>query len=157
MEIEKTKKAVFAAALALAMLAVHGGIVAYPEYDARIERDHAYAVRVSQENESRKLTVYNYCEKSALATRTHGGDVNRRFCEFAFSGGPVRVDVAFCEDVKSKDAFIHGRGMMLDPFSDIFRFDQKKNTKRGFRRRETGGNRRVPRRGQRTVRPLISR
>ena len=217
------------------MLAVHGGIVAYPEYDARIERDHAYAVRVSQENESRKLTVYNHCEKSALATRTHGGDVNRRFCEFAFSGGPVRVDVAFCEDVKSyavfpsrlglksefrngvlsvaldkpanfgirindydktilsvfadapedaakvprkgdpavlyvdgwmdppgedgvltvddpvkevyiapgavlnarlvvksKDAYVHGRGMMLDPFSDIFRFDQKKNTKRGF-------------------------
>ena len=34
--------------------------------------------------------------------------------------------------VKAKGAYIHGRGMMLDPMSDIFRFDQTKNTKRGF-------------------------
>jgi hypothetical protein len=36
--------------------------------------------------------------------------------------------------VKSNGAYVHGRGMMLDPFSDIFRFDQKKNVKRGFLR-----------------------
>jgi len=224
-----------AAAIAVATLAAHGGIVVYPEYDARIERDYAYAVRVTQGSERRRLTVYNHCEKSILEPRTHGGDVNRRFCEFAFDGGPVRLDVAFCEDVKSyavfpsrlglksafrdgvlsvtldkpvhfgmrindsdksilsvfadvpedaakvprkgvpgvlyvdgwmdapgedgvmtvddsirevyvapgavlnarlvvksKGAYIHGRGMMLDPFSDVFRFDQKKNTRRGF-------------------------
>ena len=223
------------AAAACAALAAHGGVVAYPEYDARVERDYAYAVRVAQGSESRRLAVYNHCEKSILEPRTHGGDVNRRFCEFAFDGGPVRVDVAFCEDVrsyavfpsrlglrsefrdgvlsvtldrpanfgirindydktilsvfadapedaakvpqrgapgvlcvdgwmdapgedgvltvdgsvrevyiapgavlnarlvvKSKGAYIHGRGMMLDPFSDVFRFDQKKNTRRGF-------------------------
>ena len=216
-------------------LAARGGIVVYPEYDARIERDYAYAVRVTQGGESKRLAVYNHCEKSMLERRTRGGDVNRRFCEFAFDGGPVRVDVAFCEDVKSyavfpsriglksdfrngvlsvwverpcnfgirindydktilsvfadapedvakvprkgapgvlyvdgwmdppgedgvltvdgsvrevyiapgavlnsrlvvksKGAYIHGRGMVLDPFSDVFRFDQTKNTRRGF-------------------------
>ena len=216
-------------------ISAYGSVQVYPAYDARIERDYAYAVRVVQGTESKRLTVYNHCEKSILDPRTHGGDVNRRFCEFAFDGAPVRVDVAFCEDVKSyavfpsrlglksafkdgvlsvtlerpvnfgirindsdksilsvfadapesaanvprkgadgvlfvegwldasgddgiitvdssikevyiapgavlnarlvvksKGAYIHGRGMMLDPFSDIFRFDQKKNTRRGF-------------------------
>ena len=223
------------AAVALAALFAHGGIVVYPEYDARIERDYAYAVRVSQGVEKRRLAVYNHCEKSILERRTHGGDVNRRFCEFAFDGGPVAVEIAFCEDVKSysvfpsrlglkssfkdgvlsvtlerpanlgvrindydktilsvfadapedaakvprkddagvlfvegwvdppgedgvlsvedgikevylapgavlnarllvksKGAYVHGRGLMLDPMSDVFRFDQTKNTKRGF-------------------------
>ena len=218
-----------------AALASFGGIAVYPEYDARIERDHAYAVRVAQGAEKKRLVVYNHCEKSALTTRTRGGDVNRRFCEFAFDGGPVRVDIAVCEDVKSyavfpsrlglksefrngvisvfvdrpcnfgirlndydktilsvfadapedaakvpkkgdpnvmyvegwvdppgedgvtvvespvkevyvapgavlnsrlvvkaNGAYVHGRGMMLDPMSDIFRFDQTKNTRRGF-------------------------
>ena len=81
------------AAVALAALFAHGGIVVYPEYDARIERDYAYAVRVSQGAAKKRLVVYNHCEKSILERRTHGGDVNRRFCEFAFDGGPVRVDV----------------------------------------------------------------
>ena len=220
---------------ASAALTAFGGIVAYPEYPKEVERDYAYAVRVSQGAERRRLVVYNHCEKSALTLRTRGGDVNRRFCEFAFDGGPVRVDIAVCEDVKSyavfpsrlglksefrngvisvfldrpcnfgirlndydktilsvfadapedpakvpkkgapgvmyvegwvdppgeegvifvedpvkevyiapgavlnsrlivksKGAYVHGRGMMLDPFSDIFRFDQTKNTRRGF-------------------------
>ena len=218
-----------------AAFAAFGGIVAYPEYPKEVERDYAYAVRVSQGAERRRLVVYNHCEKSVLTLRTRGGDVNRRFCEFAFDGGPVRVDIAVCEDVKSyavfpsrlglksefrngvisvfldrpcnfgirlndydktilsvfadapedpakvpkkgapgvmyvegwvdppgeegvtfvedpvkevyiapgavlnsrlivksKGAYVHGRGMMLDPFSDIFRFDQTKNTRRGF-------------------------
>ena len=227
--------AICAAALPFAALVAHGGVVVYPEYDARIERDYAYVVRVWQGSEKKRLVVYNHCEKSPLTRRTRGGDVNRRFCEFAFDGGPVRVDIAVCEDVKSyavfpsrlglksafkdgvisvwlekpamfgirlndydktilsvfaeapedaakvpkkgapgvmyvegwvdppgeegvtfvedpvkevyiapgavlnsrlivksKGAYVHGRGMMLDPFSDIFRFDQTKNTRRGF-------------------------
>ncbi len=227
--------AICATALPFAAHVVHGGVAVYPEYDARIERDYTYAVRVTQDECRRRLVVYNHCEKSALATRTRGGDVNRRFCEFAFDGGPVRVDIAVCEDVKSyavfpsrlglksefrngvisvfldrpcnfgirlndydktilsvfadapedpakvpkkgapgvmyvegwvdppgeegvtfvedpvkevyiapgavlnsrlvvksKGAYVHGRGMMLDPMSDIFRFDQTKNTRRGF-------------------------
>lgn len=230
--MNKTLLSAFAISAAMASF---GGVVVYPEYDARIERDYAYAVRVSQGPEKKRLVVYNHCEKSALTTRTRGGDVNRRFCEFAFDGGPVRVDIGVCEDVKSyavfpsrlglksefkngvisvwvekpamfgirlndydktilsvfaeapedaakvprkgdpnvmyvegwvdppgedgvtvvespvkevyiapgavlnsrlvvrsKGAYIHGRGMMLDPMSDIFRFDQTKNTRRGF-------------------------
>ena len=235
MNTSESASRLLAVAVTSAVLAARGGIVAYPEYDARIERDYAYAVRVSQGAERKRLVVYNHCEKSMLERRTRGGDVNRRFCEFAFDGGPVRVDVAFCEDVKSyavfpsrlglksefrngvlsvtlerpanfgirindydktilsifadapedaakvpqkgapgvmyvegwvdppgedgvtiiadpvkevyiapgavlnsrlvvksKGAYIHGRGMILDPFSDIFRFDQTKNTRRGF-------------------------
>lgn len=230
--MNKTLLSAFAISAAMASF---GGIVVYPEYDARIERDYAYVVRVWQGSEKKRLVVYNHCEKSALTLRTRGGDVNRRFCEFAFDGGPVQVDVAVCEDVrsyavfpsrlglksafqngvisvkvdrpcnfgirlndydktilsvfadapedaakvpkkgdpgvmyvegwvdppgeegvtvvadpvkevyiapgavlnsrlivKSKGAYVHGRGMMLDPFSDIFRFDQTKNTRRGF-------------------------
>ena len=229
------KKTLLSVLTASVAFAAFGGIVAYPEYPKEIERDYAYAVRVSQGAEKRRLVVYNHCEKSALSTRTRGGDVNRRFCEFAFDGGPVRVDIAVCEDVKSyavfpsrlglksefrngvisvfldrpcnfgvrlndydktilsvfaeapedpakvpkkgdprvmyvegwvdppgeegvtivedpvkevyiapgavlnsrlvvksRGAYIHGRGMILDPFSDVFRFDQTKNTRRGF-------------------------
>ena len=217
-----------------AMPSARADLVAYPEYPPQIERDHAYAVTVTQQGgESRSIPVYNHCEKSPLSWRTRGGDVNRRFCEFAFSGAPVRVDIAVCEDVQSytvfpasrrlrhrfrdgvisvlldkptmfgirlndydktilsvfadapedpskipdrndpgvlyvegwmdataedgtilvkpplrevyiapgavlnsrlvvlsPNAFVHGRGMVLDPFSDIFRFDQTKNTRR---------------------------
>ena len=230
--MNKTLLSAFAISVAMAS---SGGVVVYPEYDARIERDYAYAVRVSQGPEKKRLVVYNHCEKSALTTRTRGGDGNRRCCECAFDGGPVRVDIAVCEDVKSyavfpsrlglksafqdgvisvlvdrpcnfgirlndydktilsvfadapedaakvprkddpgvmfvdgwtdataedgvitvepplrevyiapgavlnarlvvksKGAYVHGRGMMLDPMSDIFRFDQTKNTRRGF-------------------------
>ena len=102
------------AATALAALAAQGSVVVYPEYDARIERDYAYAVLVSQGAERKRLVVYNHCEKSALVTRTRGGDVNRRFCEFAFDGGPVRVDVAVCEDVKSYAVFPSRLGLKSD-------------------------------------------
>ena len=57
-----------------AALAAFGGVVVYPEYDARIERDYAYVVRVWQGSEKKRLVVYNHCEKSALTTRTRGGD-----------------------------------------------------------------------------------
>jgi len=98
------RNAVFAIVASAAVFAI-GGIVAYPEYPKQIERDYAYAVRVSQGRDSRRLVVYNHCEKSALSRRTRGGDVNRRFCEFAFSGGPVKVDILVCEDVKSYKVF----------------------------------------------------
>ena len=223
------------AAVLLAAGVARAALVIYPEYPEQIERDYAYAVRVSQGQERKALPVYNHCEKSGLVGRTRGGDVNRRFCEFAFSGGPVRVDVRVTEDVRCykvfparlrlKSAFskgvisvwldrpasfgiqlndydktilsvfadapedatkvpvkgtpgvmfvdrwldapgldgvietgkdvkeiyiapgavlnarlkvrgpgtyVHGRGMVLDPLSDIFRYDQTKNTTRGL-------------------------
>ena len=76
-------------------LALFGGVkdtlIVYPEYPAVIERDKAYKVTVTQGEVTKPLVVYNHCEKSTLTTRIHGGDVNRRFCEFAFSGKPVRA------------------------------------------------------------------
>ena len=219
---------------AMLSLSSTAGLVVYPEYPPAITRDYAYGVRVVQGEEQRPLVVYNHCEKSALNGRTRGGDVNRRFCEFAFDGGPVRVDVRVVEDVRSYKVFparlglrsafkdgvlsvwlekpvyfgiqlndydktilsvfadrpedpakvpakdkpgvmvvdgwvdppgpdgvtetpadvkeiylkpgsvlnsrlritgrgtwVHGRGIILDPLSDIFRFDQTKNTRRG--------------------------
>ena len=86
-------------------LASSAGVVVYPDYPDAIERDDAYRVRVAQGGESRDLVVWNHCEKSILANRTHGGDVNRRFCEFAFDGGPVRVDIAVTEDVRCYKVF----------------------------------------------------
>ena len=105
MTMGSAKSFLIATAFLSVAISAYGSVQVYPAYDARIERDYAYAVRVVQGNESKRLTVYNHCEKSILDPRTHGGDVNRRFCEFAFDGAPVRVDVAFCEDVKSYAVF----------------------------------------------------
>ncbi|MBQ6136026.1 MAG: hypothetical protein IJI73_01505 [Kiritimatiellae bacterium] len=226
--------AVLFAAFAAAA-AADAAITAYPDYPKTIERDREYQVRVVQGKQKVPLVVWNHCEKSSLTRRTRGGDVNRRFCEFAFDGGGVRVDIAVRRDVKSYTVFpsrlklrhqfkegaisvwldkpamfgirlndydktilsvfaeapedpskipqkgapgvmyvdgwqdppgedgvtvidngvkevyiapgavlnsrlvvksegcyVHGRGMILDPLSNIFRFDQNKNTKRGF-------------------------
>ena len=89
----------------LAAMRAGADLVVYPEYPAGIERDFAYAVRVTQGETRKPLVVYNHCEKSVLRDRTHGGDVNRRFCEFAFLGGGVRVDVRVTEDVKAYKVF----------------------------------------------------
>jgi len=80
-------------------------LTAYPPYPAAIERDGTYAVSVRQCESCERLVVYNHCEKSGLFSRTHGGDVNRRFCEFSFDGGSVTVDIAVREDVKAYKVF----------------------------------------------------
>ena len=89
----------------LALVAARAELVIYPDYPEQIERDYAYAVRVVQGGAKKPLVVYNHCEKSILNPRTRGGDVNRRFCEFAFSGGPVRVDIRVTEDVRCYKVF----------------------------------------------------
>ena len=86
-------------------------LVRYPDYPAAIERDDAYAVCVRQRDETRRLVVWNHCEKSILDGRTRGGDVNRRFCEFAFAGSPVTVDIAVREDVKCYKVFPARKGL----------------------------------------------
>lgn len=80
-------------------------LVVYPEYPAQIKRDYAYAVEVTQGDVTKPLVVYNHTESSILSGRQHGGDSQRRFCEFAFSGSPVRVDVAVQQDVASYTVF----------------------------------------------------
>ena len=222
-------------AFQLSAFACVSSLTVYPEYPAAIPRDAAYRVRVRQGATERTLPVYNRTEKSLLVGRTRGGDVNRRFCEFAFEGDPVTVEIGVRDAVKSyavfpsrlglrhgftngvltvtvdrpcnfgvrfndydktilsvfadateprsevpvkgapgvlyvdgwmdapgrdgameigpetkevylapgsvlnarlhirgKGTFVHGRGMILDPLSDIFRYDQTKNTRRGL-------------------------
>ena len=94
------------AAGVFACLAACAGLVVYPEYPAAIERDGEYEVSVTQgAAAARRLVVYNHCEKSILRERTRGGDVNRRFCEFAFDGEPVRVDIKVSRDVSAYKVF----------------------------------------------------
>ncbi|MGN0833037.1 MAG: hypothetical protein ACI4RD_05255 [Kiritimatiellia bacterium] len=92
-------------------------LVRYPDYPAAIGRDAAYRVSVRQGETRRELTVYNHCEQSALAGRTRGGDVSRRFCEFAFAGAPVTVDIAVHEDVRCYKVF-PARRRLAHTFAD---------------------------------------
>lgn len=68
-------------------------LTAYPEYPEQIARDYMYSVSVTQRANTEQLTVYNHTEAFFYQNRFEGGDVNRRFCEFAFSGDAVTVDV----------------------------------------------------------------
>ena len=68
-------------------------LTAYPEYPTQIARDYMYSVSVSQKAKTEELTVYNHVKEFFYQDRFVGGDVNRRFCEFAFSGAAVTVDV----------------------------------------------------------------
>ena len=92
-------------ALSLVAASAAAEVVTYPEYPSAIQRDWAYEVTVTQGSDARSLPVYNHSVKSPLTGRTRGGDSYRRFCEFAFSGDPVRVDIRVCEDVQSYKVF----------------------------------------------------
>ncbi|MDO4576055.1 MAG: hypothetical protein Q4D98_12675 [Planctomycetia bacterium] len=80
-------------------------LVVYPEYPEEIRRDYAYGVTVTQNETTRDLVVYNHTERSILSGRSHGGDCYRRFCEFAFSGSPVRVDITVRQDISCYKVF----------------------------------------------------
>ena len=73
-------------------------LVVYPEYPEQIARDHMYSVTVEQGTKSEDLEVYNQTEAYFYQDRFDGGDVNRRFCEFAFSGKPVTVYIQVNRD-----------------------------------------------------------
>lgn len=68
-------------------------LIAYPEYPDQIKRDYMYDVNVKQRNNTESLVVYNQTEAFFYQDRFNGGDVNRRFCEFAFSGEAVTVNI----------------------------------------------------------------
>ncbi len=94
-----------AGGLLLVAASVAAELVTYPEYPEAIRRDWAYEVSVTQGSDTWSIPVYNHSVKSPLTGRTRGGDGYRRFCEFAFSGEPVRVDIRVCEDVQSYKVF----------------------------------------------------
>jgi len=69
-------------------------LTAYPEYDSRITRCYDYSVSVTQGEKTENLVVYNRSNSlELLSSRTSSADNERRFCEFAFAGDEVRVDV----------------------------------------------------------------
>ena len=76
-------------------------VVVYPEYDERIERDYTYDVKVVQNGKSYDLTCYNHTDSVATTEKNVNGDMYRRFCEFAFQGGQVRVDITVYSDFDS--------------------------------------------------------
>ncbi|MBP5617972.1 MAG: hypothetical protein J6X61_02345, partial [Clostridia bacterium] len=96
-----------------------GILQAYPEYDERIERDYTYTVTVTQGSNVRSLTCYNHCDAVASSDRTLNGDTVRRFCEFAFSGGPVRVDIAVKQDFKSYTVMPSAKGFKSERHDNV--------------------------------------
>ena len=75
-------------------------LIVYPEYPEQIERDYTYSVTVEQGTQSEELVVYNQTEAFFYQTRFNG-DVNRRFCEFAFAGAEVTVHVKVNRDFET--------------------------------------------------------
>ena len=70
-------------------------LVAFPAYP-RIQRNYDYSVSVTQGSITKQLNVYNPVRQKTKM------DKYRRFCEFAFSGKPVRVDIAVhYDDIRS--------------------------------------------------------
>ncbi len=66
----------------------------YPEYPEEImPRNYDYTVRVTQGEVTYELPVYDKVLGSNYFSGVYNGDQHRRFCEFAFSGEPVTVEV----------------------------------------------------------------
>ena len=76
-------------------------LIDYPDYDERIERDYMYDVSVTQGDKTIDLTCYNHTDAVVTSSRTVNGDMYRRFCEFAFWGKEVRVDITVYSDFDS--------------------------------------------------------
>lgn len=77
-------------------------LLSYPEYDERITRCYEYEVSVTQNNKTIPLKVYDRCNSSTLlGNRTERPDMHRRFCEFAFSGESVTVNIRVRKDFRN--------------------------------------------------------
>ncbi len=77
-------------------------LLAYPGYDERITRNYEYEVTVTQGDKTIPLTVYDRGNSSTLlGARTLRPDMHRRFCEFAFSGDAVTVNIRVKKDFDS--------------------------------------------------------
>ncbi len=76
-------------------------LVIFPEYPEQLRRNYDYKVTVSQGNKSSQIPVYNHTMEYDLRDRGAGGDMYRRFSQFAFSGKQVRVDIKVGRDFSS--------------------------------------------------------
>ena len=75
----------------------NGPLTIYPELPERIGRYYMYTVRVTQQEQTEKLPVYNHVFASGVTRNQQDttADQNRRFSTFAFdkANGQVRVDI----------------------------------------------------------------
>ena len=77
-------------------------LIKYPEYPEEIiPRNYDYTVRITQGEETIEIPVYNPVYTTEYFNGSMGGDWHRRFCEFAFSGEPVTIEVAVNMDFSS--------------------------------------------------------
>ena len=74
----------------------------YPEYpEDVVPRDYDYSVKVTQGDKTIEIPVYNAVFTSEYFNSSMDGDWHRRFCEFAFSGEPVTIEVTVNMDFSS--------------------------------------------------------
>ena len=77
-------------------------LIEYPEYpEDVVPRDYDYTVKITQGNKTIEIPVYNPVFTSEYFNSSMDGDWHRRFCEFAFSGEPVTVEVTVNVDFSS--------------------------------------------------------
>jgi len=86
-------------------------LVIYPELPEVIRRDQDYTVTVTQGTQSHTIPVYNHTQDNYFSNRTVSGDCNRRFCQFAFSGQPVRVDIRVHMDFETYSVMPSAKGL----------------------------------------------
>ncbi len=76
-------------------------LVIYPEYPAMINRNYDYQVSVTMDKDTASIPVYDHVMQTSIKGRALHGDLHRRFSQFAFSGGQVRVDIKVKSDFSS--------------------------------------------------------
>ncbi len=76
-------------------------LVIYPEYPEMILRNYDYSVSVTMDKDTHSLPVYDHVMQNSVKSRALNGDLHRRFSQFAFSGGQVRVDIKVKTSFKS--------------------------------------------------------
>lgn len=77
-------------------------LIKYPEYpEENLPRNYDYTVKVKQGSKTIEIPVYNPIFADDYFNSTLGGDWYRRFCEFAFSGEKVTIEVTVNVDFKS--------------------------------------------------------
>ena len=85
-------------------------LVIYPEYPEMINRSYDYAVSVTMDKDTRSIPVYDHVMENRFKSRALNGDLHRRFSQFAFSGGQVRVDVKVKTSFKTYTVAPSGKG-----------------------------------------------
>ena len=73
-------------------------LVIYRELPEGIIRNFDYKVTVTQGDKSARIPVYNHAMEYDVSDRSIGGDLYRRFSQFAFCGEKVRVDIKVNRD-----------------------------------------------------------